>query len=216
MLINELLDLAKIQSGIVELHLQRVVCQEVIDEVVANVRPLAEGKGLRFEVVAPAEPVVLETDRRALSQILFNLTNNPIKFTDRGEVRIALARPAARPMVAEAADLASIESVPSSFAVGEGPQAPSPRPSVSSGSVVAGQPWIVIEVSDTGSGIGQEAPVCLFGAFAQGRTADVRAREGTGLGLQLSQWLAELLGGSIEFTSELGQGSTFRLRIMER
>ncbi|MCI0366286.1 MAG: HAMP domain-containing protein [Phycisphaerales bacterium] len=89
-LINDLLDLAKIESGKVDVHLEQVVCQTVIDEVAGSMRPLAEGKGLTIEVKAPRQQVTVTTDRRALNQILLNLTNNAIKFTERGKVEIEL------------------------------------------------------------------------------------------------------------------------------
>ncbi|MBL8057488.1 MAG: PAS domain S-box protein [Anaerolineales bacterium] len=91
-LINDLLDLAKIESGRVELYPESLVCQAVLEEVAAALRPLAEAKGLRFEVTAPAEPLRLQADRRALSQILINLINNAIKFTEQGAVRLRAAR----------------------------------------------------------------------------------------------------------------------------
>jgi PAS domain S-box-containing protein len=89
-LINDLLDLAKIESGKVEIRYEPIVCQSVVEEVASALRPLAEGKGLEFQVVAPKGSVRVESDRRILSQILINLTNNAIKFTDRGKVQIEL------------------------------------------------------------------------------------------------------------------------------
>ena len=87
-LINDLLDLAKIEAGKVELNLEPTACQDVLDEVVAALRPAAEAKGLQLRV-APAPPALqVRTDRRALSQILLNLTNNAIKFTERGSVHV--------------------------------------------------------------------------------------------------------------------------------
>jgi protein-histidine pros-kinase len=93
-LINDLLDLAKIESGKVEVHTEPVVCQGVLQEVVTTLRPHAESKGLRLALSIPTEDVVARTDRRAFSQILLNLTSNAIKFTERGLVRIELGRPA--------------------------------------------------------------------------------------------------------------------------
>ena len=87
-LINDLLDLAKIESGKVELRFEHVPCQAVVEEVAQTLRPLAEAKGLEFEVVGPANEVALQTDRRALSQVLLNLANNAIKFTEKGGIRI--------------------------------------------------------------------------------------------------------------------------------
>ncbi len=89
-LINDLLDLAKIESGKVELKLEPVVLQEVIDEVATSLRGLAERKGLGFLVVGLNRDLILQTDQRALSQILINLVNNAIKFTDFGEIRIEM------------------------------------------------------------------------------------------------------------------------------
>jgi len=89
-LINDLLDLAKIESGKVEVDFEPILVQSVVGEVATALRPLAESKGLRFEVNVPAGGLELMTDRRALSQILLNLTNNAIKFTDNGGVAIDL------------------------------------------------------------------------------------------------------------------------------
>jgi signal transduction histidine kinase len=89
-LINDLLDLAKIESGKVEIKYEPIVCQTVIEEVAAVLRPLAEKKGLDFSVKAPKSSVRVESDRRILNQILINLTNNAIKFTDKGKVHIEL------------------------------------------------------------------------------------------------------------------------------
>jgi PAS domain S-box-containing protein len=92
-LINDLLDLAKIESGKVVLNFEPVNCREVVSEVATTLGPSAKSKGLRFEVVVPDDDVVVPTDRRALSQILINLTNNAIKFTEKGFVRVELAQP---------------------------------------------------------------------------------------------------------------------------
>jgi protein-histidine pros-kinase len=89
-LINDLLDLAKIESGKVEIVFEPVNCQSVIEDVASTLRPLAENKGLAFEVSTPDHEVTCLTDRRALSQIVINLANNAIKFTEKGRVRVQL------------------------------------------------------------------------------------------------------------------------------
>jgi PAS domain S-box-containing protein len=91
-LINDLLDLAQIESGKVTLANEPVIFQSVVEEVCTALRPMAEQKGLDLTVTAPEEELVLNTDRRAVSQILLNLTSNAIKFTEHGEVRIVLDR----------------------------------------------------------------------------------------------------------------------------
>jgi PAS domain S-box-containing protein len=170
-LINDLLDLAKIESGKVEVVTQSVACQGIVNEVVTALRPLAEAKRLIFEVSMPAQDVMVQTDRRALSQILINLTNNAIKFTETGLVRLEVVKP-------DADDRA-----------------------------------IELRVTDTGMGIRPEDQEKLFKAFTQ---LGASQAGGTGLGLHLSQKLAELLGGSISFTSEFGKGSTFTLSLRRR
>ena len=87
-LINDLLDLAKIEAGKLELSLEPMACQEIVKEVAETLRPLADQKALAFDVVVPEADVVVRTDRRALTQILINLANNAIKFTEHGGVRL--------------------------------------------------------------------------------------------------------------------------------
>jgi protein-histidine pros-kinase len=91
-LINDLLDLAKIESGKVEINLEPVQCQTVVDEVVAALRPAAESKGLAFQASFAGPCPSVRADRRALSQILLNLTNNAIKFTEQGCVELHVKR----------------------------------------------------------------------------------------------------------------------------
>jgi PAS domain S-box-containing protein len=89
-LLNDILDLAKIESGNLKLRMEPVICQSVIGEIAMSLRPLAERKALTLAVQQPAQDVVTSTDRRALSQILLNLTNNAIKFTEQGSVTLDL------------------------------------------------------------------------------------------------------------------------------
>jgi PAS domain S-box-containing protein len=91
-LINDLLDLARIESGKMPIDPEPVACQSAIREVAETLRPMAEQKGLRFELALPEDDIVVETDRRAFCQIVINLANNAVKFTPRGEVRIELAK----------------------------------------------------------------------------------------------------------------------------
>jgi protein-histidine pros-kinase len=174
-MINDLLDLAKIESGKLELNLEPLVCQGVIQEVVTALRPLAEVKSFSFEVKVPSEDVVVRADRRALSRILFNLTNNAIKFTEKGHVHLELSR-----------------------------------------CQTNGRAVTEFVVADTGCGIQAEDQEKLFQAFAQVDASLRRRFEGTGLGLHLSQKLAELLGGKITFHSTYGLGSTFKLALTEK
>jgi protein-histidine pros-kinase len=91
-LIDNPLDVADIQAGKIELHLESVDCQSVIQDVVTALRPEALRKGLSLDTILPAIDLVVRTDRRALNQILLNLANNALKFTDRGGVCIEMSR----------------------------------------------------------------------------------------------------------------------------
>lgn len=90
-LINDLLDLAKIESGKVKINPEPVVCQGVIRDIADTLRPLAEQKDLALELDLPDADIQVHTDRRAFSQIIINLANNAVKFTSQGEIRLQLA-----------------------------------------------------------------------------------------------------------------------------
>ena len=169
-LINDLLDVSKIEAGKVALTFEPVDCVAVAHEVAATLRPQADDKGLEFTFDTPEPSMLLHTDRRALRQIVFNLVGNAIKFTEHGSVRLALS-------------------------TGES----------------GGARTTEIRIDDSGIGIPLAEQDQLFGAFARVNSARPGAPEGTGLGLHLSQKLAELLGGRITFRSESGKGSSFAL-----
>jgi signal transduction histidine kinase len=172
-LINDILDVAKIEAGKVTLSLEPVHCQQLIGEVADTLRPLAAQKGLQVLVEVPEQPVVLQTDRRALAQIMINLANNAIKFTEKGHVKLTLAQ----------------RSDEEQALITE------------------------FSVADSGSGIKEEDQAKLFQAFSQLDNTSTRHVEGAGLGLYLSQNLANLLGGSLFFSSDFGKGSTFTLAL---
>jgi protein-histidine pros-kinase len=169
-LINDLLDLAKIESGKVAINSEPVVCQNVIRELTETLGMLAGKKRLWFKLDMPPDDIIAMTDRRAMSQILINLVNNAIKFTDKGGVSVSLRQ-----------------------------------------RVAAAGPQVEISVIDTGIGIPPEEQTKLFQAFSQLDATSKRRFEGTGLGLYLSQKLAELTGGKLSMQSEYGKGSTFTL-----
>lgn len=172
-LINDILDVAKIEAGKVTLSLEPVHCQQLMEEVADTLRPLAGQKGLQVFVELPQQAIILQTDRRALAQILINLANNAIKFTEKGMVKLTLT---------EHQD-------------------------------EKGQRITEFSVIDSGSGIKEEDQAKLFQAFSQLDNTSTRHAEGAGLGLYLSQNLANLLGGSLFFSSDFGKGSTFTLAL---
>ena len=181
-LINDVLDLSKIEAGQLEVRTEPVDLAAIVAHVVASVRPLAEKKGLGLAARLPAALPAMHSDRRRLEQILLNLLNNAIKFTERGTVMLT----------AEVlADYAPAAGTPTA------PPAAAPRPAVRLG------------VADTGIGIKPEDLATLFQPFRQIDSGLARQHEGTGLGLTICRRLAGLLGGEISVTSEWGRGSEF-------
>jgi signal transduction histidine kinase len=88
LLINELLDLAKIEAGKFDLCFEATDCKRAVEEVAASLQLQAEAKGLQFNLEIPPHELIFVTDRRALSQITMNLLNNAIKFTQHGRVQV--------------------------------------------------------------------------------------------------------------------------------
>jgi PAS domain S-box-containing protein len=91
-LINDLLDLVRIEAGRLDLNVESIGCQELLNDVAVGLRPLADEKGLELAVSSPTVGLSVRSDRRGLSQILINLANNAIKFTDQGSVRLEAAK----------------------------------------------------------------------------------------------------------------------------
>lgn len=175
-LINDLLDIARIEAGKFDLAIESVDLSALIEEVAGVLRPLADGKGLAFELVLPGDALWVRSDRRALSQIAINLIQNAIKFTECGRVRVGLVR-----HVGSASRRREVE----------------------------------LFVEDTGAGIRAEDQARLFGAFSRIAPNRKPSPDGTGLGLHLSQKLAQQLGGNIAMTSDYGRGSRFVLVLPE-
>ncbi|GAA4940104.1 HAMP domain-containing protein [Streptomonospora halophila] len=185
-LIDEILDLAKVEAGRAEVQPSDVSISQLVDYVEASFRPMTAERGLAFGVeVSPDIPSYLWTDEQRLQQILRNLLSNAVKFTSTGEVRL-LIEPA---WALEDADLDMF---------GENDEI------------------IAFSVADTGIGIPDDKLQVIFEAFHQGDGGTSRRFGGTGLGLSISQNFARLLGGEIRVQSVHGEGSTFTLLLPVR
>ncbi|MBV9025435.1 MAG: HAMP domain-containing protein [Streptomycetaceae bacterium] len=188
-LINDILDLSKVEAGKMDVSPTRIALVQLVDYVEATFRPLTAEKGLEFSVrVSPELPVTLHTDEQRLLQVLRNLLSNAVKFTDAGAVELVI-RPAG-----------------SDIPVGIREQM------LESGALRAsGQQVIAFSVTDTGIGIAASKMRVIFEAFKQADGTTSRKYGGTGLGLSISREIARLLGGEIHADSEPGRGSTFTL-----
>nr|MBC8318052.1 PAS domain-containing protein [Candidatus Desulfobia pelagia] len=184
-LINDVIDVSKIEAGTIAFNLEEFDFQEVCREAESMVQAEIEGKGLDFRM--EVEQVSMRTDRRRLFQVVLNLLTNAIKFTGKGAVRLK-GRVTDREHIAE--ELAH------HFPAG-----------------VQGQ-FLEVTVEDSGIGIEQQDFVKLFKPFSRLHDSGRSRYPGTGLGLYLTQKLVqEILQGAITFTSISGKGSTFMFAI---
>jgi signal transduction histidine kinase len=195
-LINDLLDLAKIEAGRLQVRCEKVSPQDIVEVVCGMVRPMLAETPLTFSYeVAPAVPLMM-TDSTKVQQILYNLLSNAIKFTAEGEVKVTV-RPVTDPG-SEAAAVAPAGGTAAATEASPGPDAPAPA---------AG--FVAFIVSDTGPGIPRDEHLRIFQRFTQLDSGHTRRYRGTGLGLSIVKELTGLLGGTVLVDSEEGRGSTF-------
>ncbi|MCM9082195.1 MULTISPECIES: HAMP domain-containing protein [Streptomyces] len=188
-LINDILDLSKVEAGKMDVSPTRIALVQLVDYVEATFRPLTAEKGLDFSVrVSPELPATLHTDEQRLLQVLRNLLSNAVKFTDGGAVELVI-RPAGADVPA-----AIREQLLEAGSLRE-----------------ADADLIAFSVTDTGIGIAASKMLVIFEAFKQADGTTSRKYGGTGLGLSISREIARLLGGEIHAASEPGRGSTFTL-----
>ncbi|TWT43378.1 sensor histidine kinase [Botrimarina hoheduenensis] len=178
-MINDILDLAKMESGRMGVHPTDFPVEAVVVAQSDMARPLSERKNIDLESDCPAGLPLLRQDQAKLQQVLNNLLSNAIKFTpEGGRIMVRVRREMER-----------------------------------------GVGWLLLEVEDTGIGIGPEDQAIVFEKFRQGASAaprgDAMTREqgGTGLGLSIVRELCRLLGGEISLSSVVGKGSTFTVRL---
>ena len=180
-LINDILDLSKIESGTVTLELSESRFPVLANYVERTFRHMAEAKHISFAItLEPSLPAAMVTDTTRLQQILKNLLSNAFKFTAHGQVQLRIGL-AERGWSPDHPYLGKADGV------------------------------LAFSVTDTGVGIAGDKLQLIFEAFQQADGSTARRYGGTGLGLSISRELARLLGGEIRVTSAVGVGSTFTL-----
>jgi HAMP domain-containing protein/signal transduction histidine kinase/CheY-like chemotaxis protein len=180
-LINDILDLSKIESGYISTDFVKLQFHEIVNFVETTFKHISENKNLRFNIELDSKlPAIMETDAQRLNQILKNLLSNAFKFTEKGEVKLRI------------------------YEAKHNWKQHHPG-------LINAQKVVAFEIKDTGIGISKDKQNIIFEAFQQAEGSTSRKYGGTGLGLSISRGLADLLGGSIELISEIGSGSTFTL-----
>ena len=170
-LINQVLDLSKIEAGKLELNSETVNLAPLVDEVIGTARQLSDQNKNHLIVEGHDAPSTMTVDPMRLRQILLNLLSNACKFTKGGEVALRTR------------------------------------------TIVDGRNWIEFAVSDTGIGMTPDQQAKLFQEFTQADSSTARQFGGTGLGLAITRKLAQMMGGDVTVTSELGKGSIFTVRL---
>ena len=188
-LINDILDLSRIESGREELSVSRCSVRELAGELVAMLEPQAVEKQIALLNQVPADLPLIATDPDKLRHILQNLLGNAVKFTEQGQVTVT-------------AEIQQAE---------DGGQQAVDRDQ--SAEDKAQRSEMLITVTDTGIGIAAEQLPHIFDEFRQADGSTSRKYGGTGLGLAIARKYARLLGGGITVQSAPGQGSTFTLRL---
>ena len=188
-LINEVLDLSKIEAGKMDLHIEEISIQEFVNTIIQEFKAIAKDKNLEFIIhVSEDLPQTIQTDRQRLKQIIQNFLSNAFKFTDVGHVKLTVSRPFIDEKLLKKIAQSKLDISTS----------------------------IMFSVIDTGIGISKENQKIIFEAFQQEDSSTSRQYGGTGLGLSIARELSTLLGGGILLKSAKGKGSTFTLFIPEK
>jgi len=185
-LINEILDLSKIEAGMMELRIEPIRINEFVSTLHRVFQPVAINKKLQFNIEVQSDrlPEEIYTDSHRTQQVVKNLLSNSFKFTNEGSVTLKIYRPGEDEVLVQ--------------------------------SGLSRENAVAIAVSDTGIGIPVDKQNAIFEAFRQEDGTTSRKYGGTGLGLSISRELAALLGGEIHLKSEKGNGSTFTLYLPEK
>ncbi|GHF98424.1 response regulator [Thalassotalea marina] len=185
-LINDILDLAKVESGKLSVNYETLPLESFINEINKEFHPLAQRKQLKFKIsIAENLPKVIESDIMRLSQIIRNLLSNAIKFTNEGEISLKVSQSNKQNIIERLAN----------------DNTHHPKQA------------LLFEVKDSGIGIDKSVHKAIFEAFQQADGSTSRVFGGTGLGLTISRELANLLGGYISIKSKPDHGSTFTLTL---
>ncbi|HYV29112.1 MAG TPA: ATP-binding protein [Candidatus Eisenbacteria bacterium] len=189
-LINDILDLSKVEAGKMTLFIEEFDVAKLVREVEATVQPLVEKNANTLEVDCPTDIGTMRADQTKVRQVLFNLISNAAKFTEKGTIKLEVRRSKMEDRVQSAEAVATEAThLPSSIS------------------------HLLFCVRDTGIGMTPEQLGKLFQAFTQADSSTSKKYGGTGLGLALSRKFCQLMDGDLTVTSDYGKGSTFTVTL---
>ena len=171
-LINDILDLSKIEAGKIEFYLEDFAVEDVIDDVAMTVQPVVEKKNNKFVLELAENLGSMRADVTRVRQIIVNLLSNSAKFTEDGTITLKALR-----------------------------------------FDKDGTDWVELAVIDTGIGMNEEQIANIFSEFTQADITTTRKYGGTGLGLPISRYFCQMMGGDIIVTSTVGEGSNFTVHL---
>ena len=183
-IINDILDLSKIEAGQMDVHWESVNIMLVIENILATIQPLVEQNNNTLEIICEDSQEPLITDANKMRQVIVNLLSNAAKFTENGKIILKVkVINNDKVFIDKNRDFNSADKV------------------------------LVLSVADTGIGISQEKIDSLFRAFTQADNSTTRQYGGTGLGLAISRHFCKMMGGDIGVVSEVNKGSIFTVKL---
>ena len=183
-IINDILDLSKIEAGQMDVHWESVNIMLVIENILATIQPLVEQNNNTLEIICEDSQEPLITDANKMRQVIVNLLSNAAKFTENGKIILKVkVINNDKVFIDNNRDFNSADKV------------------------------LVLSVADTGIGISQEKIDSLFRAFTQADNSTTRQYGGTGLGLAISRHFCKMMGGDIGVVSEVNKGSIFTVKL---
>ncbi len=189
-LINDILDISKIEAGRMELYLEKIDLSKLIFEVQSTIMPMIEKKDNILEINCPDDIGIMYADQTKIRQALLNLLSNAAKFTEKGKISLVVKAVASEKLPNQANQTDSDRQLSQKI-----------------------DDLIIFEVTDNGIGMTTGQIEGIFDAFIQADPSTTRQYGGTGLGLAITKKFCLMMGGDISVTSAIGIGSTFTISL---
>ncbi|GGA55268.1 hypothetical protein CYANOKiyG1_75820 [Okeania sp. KiyG1] len=184
-IINDILDLSKIEAGKMDIHLESFKIMALIENVVATIQPLIEQNSNTLEIICDDNQELIVADPNKMRQVILNLLSNAAKFTENGNISLKVK--IINNDDDEDCNIQNEQLTPKKM--------------------------LILSVADTGIGISENQMNVLFQPFTQADNSTTRKYGGTGLGLAISRHFCKMMGGDIGVVSEVNKGSIFTIKV---